>query len=225
MKHIEKFWKKFEENKFTFLLIVFGSLVIASPFIQTEQGHFKTPVTFIFTAAIILVASVLTTNKKAFYGFTSLLLIIMIAQTLVRIYGAPHHHTAIIFTAWVIQLGFFCYFIIKVLMHLFETKEVTAETIKGGISAYILIGFMWALIYHTLHFIEPRSFGGLTGHIYDYFHLSYSTLSSVGYGDVVPLTSCAKMLTDVQGLIGQLFIATFIARLMGLHLAKVVGNR
>ncbi|MFC1570900.1 hypothetical protein ACFL4E_03890, partial [Candidatus Omnitrophota bacterium] len=162
MKQIAELWKKFEDNKFNFLLFVFGSLLIASPFIQTGHGHFKTPVTFVFTAAIILVASVLEENKKFFCVSTSVLLVIMISQTVVRIYGAPSHHKALILTAWIIQLGFFVFFIIKVLQHLFATTKVNAETIKGGLCAYILIGFVWALIYNTLHFVDPGAFSGLT---------------------------------------------------------------
>ncbi len=106
------------------------------------------------------------------------------------------------------------------MQHLFTTAQVTWDTILGGISIYFLLGFFWALLFITLHQLQPASFHvPPPGHAMYLVYFSFTTLTTVGYGDVVPTSGVAMMLANLESIVGQLFLTVFIARLIGLHLA------
>jgi hypothetical protein len=58
-----------------------------------------------------------------------------------------------------------------------------------------------------------------SGHPMYLIYFSFTTLATVGYGDIVPTNGVAMMLSNFESLVGQLFLTVFIARLIGLHLA------
>jgi len=110
--------------------------------------------------------------------------------------------------------------IATMVQRLFTTVQVTWDTILGGISTYLLIGFFWALLYITLQQLNAVRFHvPPPGHAMHLVYFSFTTLATVGYGDVVPTNGMAMMLANLEAIVGQLFLTVFIARLIGLHLA------
>jgi len=108
-------------------------------------------------------------------------------------------------------------------------REVDIDMIAGGISVYLLIGLVYGLLYSLLYQYAPGSFDvseslvdvhdarGLQ-HVFVYF--SYVTMTTLGYGDVSPVSNLARVLVQLETLGAQLFLAIFIARLVGMHIAS-----
>ena len=113
-------------------------------------------------------------------------------------------------------------------------REVSIDTISGGICVYLLLAFTWALLFITTELLAPGSFQvqgqpiftgeqvGLSseGSFPLFMYLSMVTITTLGYGDVLPVTPGARMLASTEAFIGQLFLAVFIARLVGLYTAQ-----
>jgi hypothetical protein len=97
-------------------------------------------------------------------------------------------------------------------------KEVDAEHVSAALSAYLLAGIYFGLMYWVLEQISPGTFS-LTGEFSrgtaSYF--SFVTLATIGYGDIVPRTEVARALAVIEGVGGQLFLAVLVARLLSLY--------
>ena len=108
---------------------------------------------------------------------------------------------------------------------------VTADTVAGAICFYLLLGVIWALIFSLIEIAHPGSYldggrplGSSTigprSLVPELLYLSLVTLSTLGYGDVLPVTRIARMLAAIEAIIGPLYLAVLIARLVGLHASR-----
>ena len=114
--------------------------------------------------------------------------------------------------------------IVFMLGQLFHKKAVTIDTIMAGIIIYLLMAGFWAQLYALTLLIDsaaihyPVPHGGQPYMALYYF--SVTTLTTAGFGDVVPITDLARILAAYESLLGQVYLAVFIALLMGRHFAE-----
>jgi len=114
---------------------------------------------------------------------------------------------------------------------LFSEGEITEDTVYGAICTYLLFGHMWGTAYYTISNLDPGAFlfnltaypGGALQQ-FDLLYFSFITLTTTGYGDIVPTLGIVKMLALFETVIGTIFIAVFMARLVG-HLAISAGKK
>ena len=114
---------------------------------------------------------------------------------------------------------------------LFSEGEITEDTVYGAICTYLLFGHMWGTAYYTISNLDPGAFlfnltayPGGTLQQFDLLYFSFITLTTTGYGDIVPTLGIVKMLALFETVIGTIFIAVFMARLVG-HLAISAGKK
>jgi hypothetical protein len=106
----------------------------------------------------------------------------------------------------------------------FGPGQVTMHRVQGAVVLYLNFALFFFSIYRLISFLEPDSFKGLpaigaefgSGAALLYF--SFSTLTTVGYGDIVPLHPLARNLANLESVIGQLYPATLLARLVSLEI-------
>jgi len=128
----------------------------------------------------------------------------------------------------ILTTGYMVFVIVLVVNQIFTGGIVTAQKIGGGVAVYILIGLLWASFYLVIYILNPDSFqygGGIIGTDDAVRHLSYFsfvTLTTIGYGDIIAVSSSARILVMIEGLLGQLFPAIFIAKLVSL---QIEGSR
>ena len=98
------------------------------------------------------------------------------------------------------------------------------DTVYGGICVYVLLGYCFALVFMLLEILTPGSFyyshGNPVGIVQiesRLIYFSFSTLTTVGFGDITPLTQPAKSLAMIEAVVGPIFVAVFIARLVGVR--------
>ena len=108
-------------------------------------------------------------------------------------------------------------------------REVTRETICMAVSVYLLFGFAWALLYAIIYQRHPEAFSGIvTGtqvrstefqHVFPIFgYFSLTTLSTIGFGDITPVTIQARYAAVAEGIAGQFYLAILVARLVGMQM-------
>jgi voltage-gated potassium channel Kch len=106
---------------------------------------------------------------------------------------------------------------------------VTVDTICASLCIYLLLGVCWSGIHVLAEVLEPGSFQ-LPGHGPDAqfvdFALYYSlvTMTTLGYGDVIPSSPSTRMFAATEAIMGQLYIAVLVARLVGLHIAQAASR-
>ncbi len=110
----------------------------------------------------------------------------------------------------------------------FAPGRVTLHRIIGAVLLYLNIGFTFVALYCFVALIAPHAFVGINpltdnlGVAANFGYFSFVTLTSVGYGDIVPLHPYARSLANIEAVIGQLYPATLLARLVSL---EITGRR
>ena len=101
----------------------------------------------------------------------------------------------------------------------FSTQRVTADVLKGGIALYVLLGLFWAIFYTILYLFDVSAFYGVKPSQFqsDFLHFSFITLTTVGYGDIHPLTTSARIATTLEAIVGVMYPAVLISRLVSLY--------
>jgi Ion channel len=140
-------------------------------------------------------------------------------------------------TVW--SLGSSCITLILmlfILCHLLRfvvvAKRVSSDLIFASLCVYLLIGVIWAYIYLVMQLVIPEAFFFNTdiGQSYsdllrELMYYSYVTLTTLGYGDIVPVTPMARSWAAMEAVVGQLYLAVIVARLMGLYIgAELAGG-
>jgi hypothetical protein len=139
---------------------------------------------------------------------------------------------------YVFGMAFFGFVAVSILIHIVAEESVTMDLIYGSACVYFLIGFVWAIGYGLIELLIPGSFsiGGdvlaRTDHLSQYGFLndnlsyfSFITLTTLGYGDIIPLSAPAKSAASLEAIVGQLYIALLVARLVGLHTSQSMAEK
>lgn len=110
---------------------------------------------------------------------------------------------------------------IVLLSQIFREGPVTSVRIQGAIAVYLLFGVGWAHAYHILDVLRPGSFALPSeplASVGDWSYFSYTTLTTLGYGDITPIRPVARTLAMGEALTGQLYLAVLIARLVAMEI-------
>lgn len=102
---------------------------------------------------------------------------------------------------------------------IFYVSEVNTDTIVGGICIFFLIANLWFVLYSQIYMLDANSFtySKESLPLFDFLYFSFTTLTTVGYGDIVPVSDIAKFAANIEAMVGVMFPAVFIARLVGLY--------
>lgn len=121
-----------------------------------------------------------------------------------------------------------------ILRTLFRPMRVTGETIAASLCVYVLLVLIWAFAYALVNILQPGSFAysladqlgpdtDLANSVLPVY-FSLVTITTLGYGDIVPASPVAQMLASMEALVGQMYIAILVARLVALHIAGADGD-
>lgn len=125
----------------------------------------------------------------------------------------------------------YVYTILLIIPYLIGAKEIGSEEIYGAISLYFLLGLTWATIYQELEWFYPESLQFIGYHQQnpeliwsDYLFFSFTTLTTLGYGDIIPVSSNARSLSIIETTTGVIFLTVMVARIIGQSLSTGVCN-
>jgi voltage-gated potassium channel len=121
-------------------------------------------------------------------------------------------------------IAFFAFTIDRILRFILQTTHVDTEILSAGIVVYLMLGILWAQAYTLLAQLTPDTFHFPLGehserHMggFNAFYFSFSTLTTVGFGDITPMSKIARTLAVVEAVTGTLYLAILISRLVGMY--------
>ena len=105
------------------------------------------------------------------------------------------------------------------------TNEISANRLVGAVSLYLLLGVLWAATYTLVDMAIPGSFYGVSAQdppswSSDWLYFSFVTMTTLGYGDIGPVSAIARTLTYMQALAGQFYIAILVAGLVSAYISN-----
>jgi hypothetical protein len=179
----------------------------------------------LFGVGLLLAAvggMVVISNSFLALALMSIALAANIAVFLLRLYYPVPYHLHILAGAWLIISGTLG---IVVMQAVFRQGRITYHRIIGAILLYLLIAVGFATLFLFVGLTYP---GAIKGIAFDddqsvasaLFYLSFVTLTSTGYGDIIPVHPLARSLCNIESVVGQLFPATLLARLVTLEMRE-----
>ena len=209
----------FFQRRFLILLVLILSLIILLPFLRDfVQNHILSDV---FSTAIFLGIIFAVKTKPSHVIIASILALPLIVTTW-SYYFIEFTHIGLL--TRIFSALFFAYAVINILKIIARTEDITRETIFAAIVAYLLIALMWAFIYMILELLIPGSFSfpdkafRKETMIFEYF--SFITITTLGYGDITPLSDKASALALSEALVGQIYLVVLVAWLVGMHVSR-----
>lgn len=120
--------------------------------------------------------------------------------------------------AWVFVAGAVLYFVapFSIIRHVAFRREVDRETMLGALGAYLLFGMAFAFAYRVMTEVQQGPFFGVAGEgtIADDLFFSFVTLTTTGYGNLVPVGNPGQSIAVLEALLGQLFLVTAVTKLV-----------
>jgi hypothetical protein len=203
------------------LLIVLLVLIIASPSVSGEAAWFIVELLF----DLVLLAGVYSIGLGAQrWPFIALMVLTLGLRWGELLSG----YKALDTTAAVLSVTWLAYAIALLISHLFQRREVDLDTILGAMIAYLLAAVAFSMIFQIIEVQSPGSFigfpnveSGVEGDLASTtMYFSLVCLTTMGFGDILPVSAIARPIAVIEGVFGQLYLAVMIARLVGLHIAR-----
>ena len=130
---------------------------------------------------------------------------------------------------WILPIGmlagviFIAMVIASIISLIIKSEEICREIIYAAILVYLLAALMWAFIYTFLELVDPASFNialnRSDGYLPVFQYYSFVTITTLGYGDITPITDVAKAFSVLEAVIGQLYLVVAVAWLVGMHVS------
>jgi voltage-gated potassium channel len=206
--------------RFVLLLIAMLAELTLAPFIELLPGG--PALVEVITAAVLLAALAVAGSHRIAIALFSTALLVHLAASVT---GDP----VTVAVAQALRLVFLCYVVVLVVHRVLADRAVTLDTVAGAACAYMLIGVVWGALFLLLESTRHGSFhvppewtpGGAGLNLRSsLMYFSFATLTTVGYGEIHPNDPAAGSLCAAEALIGQLYLAIMIARLVGLHTSR-----
>jgi len=201
------------------LLIALALFFIWAPFVEEIEGG-ELIVSALFSLVLLAGVVAVADSKRV--------LVIAIVLAIPAIAGRWMNHFRpdlvpphVFLTAGLILIAFV---VANLLRFVLRAPSVNADVLCASISAYLMLGLMWTLAYWLVDQLTPEgafSFNTNAGRHsmngFNAFYFSFVTLSTVGYGDITPVSKVARMLAAMEAMTGLLYMAILIARLVALY--------
>jgi hypothetical protein len=208
------------QGQFFHLFLCQVLLLIISPYLQ-QRG--LALVIYLLLGAAVFVSAVYAVSDRKAQWIAALAL--AIPAGLLNTFVALHGNLRVAGPALVFTIIFLVFTLLSLLRAILRDERVTHDTIYGALNVYLLMALGWSMAYLLLATLQPHAFvisaayPNRTLSWFDFEYYSFVTLTTLGYGDIAPMTAQARSLSMMEAMSGTMYVAILIARLVGLHSA------
>ncbi|MEE9452061.1 MAG: potassium channel family protein [Gammaproteobacteria bacterium] len=209
-------FKILAQFKFLVLLLLLIAYFIAKTFI--DEGHFEYIITILFAVLVAYSLYVIGHSKRLIF-ITALVaglsvVSVLLTSTLYQITGK------ILIIHALLGVMFFFLIALHSLRYSIRGKRITADNLCGAICTYLLLGLAFSYLYVLISTIDSNAFAYSLEQVgtEDYIYYSFVTLTTLGYGDIVPILKIARTVSWLEAVTGQIYLTVLIAQLVALYI-------
>jgi hypothetical protein len=207
------------KGKFMRLLVLLLGLLVLSP-LSEEFFRLRVLEGLFFTAVFIYAAYSFSRSRALVAAAVSLAVPAIVLFWIRPFFSAQW----VEISGGLCATAFMAIVIATILHHIFLQQDVGADLIAGAIVAYLLMALMWALLYGVLEAAHPGSFNFPPGTLQTppalFRYFSFVTITTVGYGDITPVTPAARAFANLEAIVGQLYLVILVSWLVGMYVSK-----
>ena len=214
--------KNFIFGRYGSLLLALVTLMLMQLTVDTTVGKYLLEAIFI---AVLLTGLRAIETKKGLLGFEVILLLVGVVLSIA---GTVTNNTPLFFIGNTCRVIFMAMVALTILSDLFRGRKVSGDTLAGAVCVYLLIAVIWGYFFLLIEVIVPGSFSFTQGHarmqlwisqeFFPFFYFSMVTITTVGYGDMSPVSTEAQTFATIEALIGQIYLTILVARLVGMYM-------
>lgn len=197
------------------LLAALGLLFLSAPLVQDLPGG------DLVEAVLLTVVSVSAVLAVGGRRRTLVVALLLVMPTLVAKWA--NHFAPGLFSPLVYLVAatlFFGFVVAHLVRFVFRATTVDANVLCAGLSGYLLLGLLWVPAYVAIARLNPAAFtvpAGTSLDGFSAFYFSFITLSTVGYGDIAPLSRPARTLAAMEAIAGLFYVTILISRLVAIY--------
>jgi len=213
--------------RFSILLLALFLFLAINPFFYAASDEIAASVFYVLTYSVVIgnLYTVTHSPRSVIVGVVMLVTCVLLFLYM-RITGDQSVEVYIYLLVGLIWL----YSSGSILKAILRTRDVTIDTISGSVCVYLQIGLIWSVAFYFIETFIPGSFNfsavpldspessRIDFQIFTYY--SFVTLTTLGYGEYLPVSPPARAFSYLETAVGQVFLAVLVARLLGLHLAR-----
>ena len=205
------------------LLVVLMTVYLVGTFIGSD-GLGIHLINLLLLVSLILGVRKITDSPRAL----KIAVIIVVVGFAGKIAGQALLGREVVVWDFSINLVFFATVLGFLIWAVAKAKRVNADTVFAASGVFMLMGIVWAYAFMLVHAANPGAFSLGPDDIAQsgpaLLHYSFTTLTTVGYGSISPMSPMARTLSDLEALIAQLYLAIVVARLVSLQIEHSRGK-
>ncbi len=210
-----------KEKNFSWLLVALLVFLIGLP-ILNDTGLLPVRVLRALTISWLLIIGVW--SLRGFGGYFRLGIALAAAGVLLNLVNASANSEIASVGSLLALLVFLIVAIWCTLQNVVFGTEISANRLVGAISLYLMMGVTWAAAYTLIDFAMPGSFSGIaavhgSGWNSDWLYFSFVTLTTLGYGDISPVSATARTAAYLEAVVGLFYIAILVAGLVSAYIS------
>src|SRR6476620_84067 len=201
------------------LLVALALLFFFFPFVEEVKGG--DVIVSILLSLVLLSAVLAVADRKAVFFIALLLAIPATAGRWISHFRPDLVPPPVFLVA---GLALIAFVVFNLLGFVLRAPSVNTEVLCASISAYLMLGLIWTMAYWLVDQLTPGGAFSFNTHAgkqsmngFNAFYFSFITLSTVGYGDITPLSRIARWLAATEAMTGLLYVTVLIARLVSLY--------
>jgi hypothetical protein len=212
------------QTNFYFLLVALLIFLVAIP-LADDLELTSAPIVRAAVFSCLLVIGIWSLRGGG--RFFTIGMTFVVAGVLLSVFAANSTAVILQYGSVLSLIGFLLVAIAYTLRQVAVGNDINADRLVGAVCVYLLLGVIWALLYTLVDLVSPGSFSGFRpvedlGWDSEWLYLSFVTMTTLGYGDVLPVSATARGLAYMQAVVGQFYIAILVA---GLVSAYISGRR
>jgi len=211
------------EWRFMYLLLFLLLMISLQP-LQERFMWLDIILDIVITSVLFAAINAVSENKNQTVAGVLLALPMLAATWATSLVDRPWLDMA----AAICGIAFFIVLALATFSFIIKQDDVTRDLISGAAVVYLLLAIIWMFIYSIIEMLQPGSFnvaqGDIIGQNYPLMYYSLVTITTLGYGDIFPVTTAARSFASLEALIGQIYLVFTVARLVGIHTSQTMNR-
>ncbi len=212
-------------HRFWLLLIALAALLAGYPYFgDTRTGTFAGGA----TALLMLTGAVYAVRTRTWTFAVALVLAFATGAASIRAFVMGVRGDPVVEATFSL---FYAFMTVTVFIEVVRSRDVTADTLSGAVCVYLLVGLTFASLFDLIETLAPGSFqinvdteGSAQVRWRTLVFFSFMTLTTIGLGDVTPVTAPTQSLTAIEGVMGVLYVAVLVAKVVGVYIREATAR-